>query len=44
MKKKIGLIINEDKTKYMVITRSNNRVGHSDIDFTNWKPNTKRPR
>lgn len=30
--KKIGLTINVDKTKYIIITRSNNRVGHLDID------------
>uniref|UniRef100_A0A2S2QB36 Reverse transcriptase domain-containing protein n=1 Tax=Sipha flava TaxID=143950 RepID=A0A2S2QB36_9HEMI len=30
--KKIGLTINEDKTKYMVITRNNSRSGHLDID------------
>jgi hypothetical protein len=29
--KKIGLTINEDNTKYMGITRYNNKVGHLDI-------------
>jgi hypothetical protein len=29
--KKIRLTINEDKTKYMVITRNNSRSGHLDI-------------
>ena len=29
--KRIGLTINEDKTKYMVVTRNNHRIGHLDI-------------